>query len=108
MLCINLRPGTASLAGCMPEVLPRAVAPLFAVEWVRGGVVELVGSVVNELVGEGTLRVRPACIPCVIQGPASQFSREAMAGPLARSRRRLGNACRTQWSTRIRRRWREW
>jgi hypothetical protein len=43
--------------GCMREVLPRAVAALFAVERVREGVAELVGSVVNELIDEGTLRV---------------------------------------------------
>lgn len=48
MLCINLRLGTASLAGCMPEVLPRAVAALFSIEREREGVAELVGSVVNE------------------------------------------------------------
>ena len=41
----------------MREALPRAVAALFAVERVREGVAELVGSVVNELIDEGTLRV---------------------------------------------------
>jgi len=43
--------------GCMREALPRAVAALFAVERAREGVAELVGSVVNELIDEGTLRV---------------------------------------------------
>jgi hypothetical protein len=58
MLCINLLLGTASLAGCMREALPRAVAAaLFAVERVGEGVAELVGSVVNELIDEGTRRV---------------------------------------------------
>jgi hypothetical protein len=41
----------------MLEVLPRAVATLFAVERVREGVAELIGSVVNELIDEGTFRV---------------------------------------------------
>ncbi len=38
----------------MPKVLPNAVAALFGVERVREGVAELVGSVVNELIDEGT------------------------------------------------------
>jgi hypothetical protein len=43
----------------MPACLrwPRAVAALFSIEWEREGVAELVGSVVNELIDEGTLRV---------------------------------------------------
>jgi hypothetical protein len=76
MLCINLRLGTASLAGCMPEELPRAVTALFSVERVREGVAELVGSVVNELIDEGTLRASSlyAYLACgAAQGEGRQY-----------------------------------
>jgi hypothetical protein len=88
----------------MLEVLPRAVATLFAVERVREGVAELIGSVVNELIDEGTFRVSGLHVYL------ARFRFPLRSSPvkpwLGRSLGAGGawNACRKQWSTHTRRR----